>query len=241
MLKNIVRDRIRSLIGNNPEAHFHSDRYIRHNQRRLEHLASLCLPIANRTVLEVGAGIGDHTSFFIDRGCSVCATEARAQSLRVITKRFPGIETRLLDLDNPDPEFQRAFAIVYAYGVLYHLSLPADAIAYLARRCEDILLLETCVSYGDQLAINPVVEDRHSPSQALVRGCRPTRPWVMNELHRHFEFVYIPKTQPWHEEFPTDWSELRSKGNVRGVFIASRRRLDSPQLSAELLSTQSRV
>jgi hypothetical protein len=50
---------------------FHSAHYQRHNQRRQEHLASLGLDISGATVLEVGAGIGDHTSFFLDRGCQI--------------------------------------------------------------------------------------------------------------------------------------------------------------------------
>src|SRR5262245_59527575 len=43
------------------EAQFHSDSYRRHNARRLEHLASLRLAVAHATVLEVGAGVGDHS------------------------------------------------------------------------------------------------------------------------------------------------------------------------------------
>jgi len=40
---------------------FHSVGYLRHNARRLEHLNSLGLDISGRSVLELGAGIGDHT------------------------------------------------------------------------------------------------------------------------------------------------------------------------------------
>ncbi|MEG4231950.1 hypothetical protein QUA40_07545 [Microcoleus sp. Pol11C3] len=56
---------------------FHCDGYLRHNQRKLEHLASLGLDIVGKTVLELGAGIGDHTSFFRDRSCEVIVTEGR--------------------------------------------------------------------------------------------------------------------------------------------------------------------
>ncbi len=53
-----------SELFNSPLACFQSEHYQRHNEKRLEHLASLNLPIADSTVLEVGAGIGDHTGFF---------------------------------------------------------------------------------------------------------------------------------------------------------------------------------
>ena len=56
-----------------PETAFGNPADLRMNARRLEHLAGLGLPIAGRDVLEVGAGIGDLTSAFLDRGCQVTA------------------------------------------------------------------------------------------------------------------------------------------------------------------------
>src|ERR1700689_3147468 len=41
-----------------PSYAFRSNQYLRHNARRLEHLASLRIPVAGMSVLEVGAGIG---------------------------------------------------------------------------------------------------------------------------------------------------------------------------------------
>jgi 16S rRNA A1518/A1519 N6-dimethyltransferase RsmA/KsgA/DIM1 with predicted DNA glycosylase/AP lyase activity len=52
---------------------FHSNHYLRMNQRRLEHLASLGLPLSGRTVLELGAGIGDLSTFFLDRAAPLLA------------------------------------------------------------------------------------------------------------------------------------------------------------------------
>lgn len=80
---------LRRLRGS-PLREFHSDYYLRINQRRLEHLATLPLPLAERSVLEVGAGIGDHTSFFIDRGCTVTITDAREENLAIVGRRLPG-------------------------------------------------------------------------------------------------------------------------------------------------------
>ena len=59
------------------EKSFRGGHYQRHNARRQEHLASLQLDLAGKRVLEVGAGIGDHTTFFLDRECTVVATEPR--------------------------------------------------------------------------------------------------------------------------------------------------------------------
>src|SRR5688572_13826949 len=154
-------------------APFANEHYNRHNQRRLEHLASLGLPLHDRDVLELGAGIGDHTTFFLDRGCKVVTSDARLQNVKELSYRFPKLEVLQLDLD-AELTLNRRFDIVYSYGLLYHLGEPARGIASMARLTENLLLLETCVSYGDALTINPVTEERN-PTQAFHgTGCRPT-------------------------------------------------------------------
>ena len=185
---------------------FLSYHYLRHNQRRLEHLAGLGLNIAGSTVLEVGAGIGDHTSFFIDRGCQVVSNDARQENIRILRSRY-AVRVLYLDLDDSPETFNEQFDIVYCYGLLYHLKNPTKAIEFMSSCCRKMLLLETCVSFGNEDFLNPVIENAANPSQAISgKGCRPTRRWVYNQLKRHFEFVYLPITQPNHEEFPIDWT-----------------------------------
>ena len=221
---------------------FNSYHYQRHNQRRLEHLVSLGLDIAGSSVLEVGAGIGDHTNFFLDRGCQVVSTEARPENLEILNLRYPHITVRHLDLDNPDPTFNELFDIIYSYGLLYHLKNPIEAIEFMSRCCRKMLLLETCVSFGEEELINPCTEPAESPSQAVSgQGCRPTRKWVYNQLKQYFDFVYMPITQPHHEEFPIDWaSPPTTEILTRAVFIASRKKLNNQLLTENIPLKQKR-
>ncbi|MBI3415085.1 MAG: methyltransferase domain-containing protein [Verrucomicrobia bacterium] len=215
--------------------------YLRHNARRLEHLASLGLPLHGKKVLEVGAGIGDHSSFYLDRGCEMLITEARPDNLEVLHRRYPGVDVRQLDLETPDETLAEQFDVIHCYGVLYHLKNPDQAIAFLAKRCRVFLLLETCVSYGSELAVNLCPEIHEDPTQAVSgQGCRPTRPWVFNELEKHFPFVYFPETQPNHPEFPTDWTKppVPMPPFTRAVFVASRMAIANPLLKSELLKQQ---
>jgi hypothetical protein len=215
---------------------FHSNYYLRINQRRQEHLATLGLPLRNRTVWEVSAGIGDHTTFFLDRGCSVTTSDVRPELVKLLRERFPHVPAHLIDLDVPPEEFTGPFEVVYAYGVLYHLRRPGPALAYLAGRCGGLLLLETCVGYGDSREENPVEEPAQVASQAQSgQGCRPTRRFVWETLRNLFPYVYCPKTQPVHEQFPLNWSQPWGKDQLRrAIFIGSRERLALPTLSAAL-------
>lgn len=226
-----------------PIAQFHSFAYLRHTARRLEHLASLGLPIAGRTVLELGAGIGDHTHFFLDRGCSVVATDSRPENLAVLKRRYPTLRAELLDLEDPNRMPSEVFEVVHCYGLLYHLHDPAAALRTIASLCSGILLLETCVSFGNALEIGRVREDARNPSQASSGwGCRPTRPWILAQLREQFPYVYTPHTQPVHEEFPTDWTRPGVHGALlaRAVFIASREPLSNAMLAEGIREQQQR-
>lgn len=217
---------------------------MRHNQRRQEHLATLGLDLTRKKVLEVGAGIGDHTSFFVDRGCDVTITEPRQENAILLKDRYPAHRVGLLDLNQP-PVLNELFEVVYCYGTLYHLQDPARALEFMASVCSGMLLMETCVSYLDQGGINPVKENQAIPSQAIAgQGCRPTRRWIFEALKNHFPHVYMPLTQPWHEEFPLDWTLPEPPANTnklnRAVFIASRAPLPFPALAESIPAFQVR-
>jgi hypothetical protein len=223
---------------------FLNEPYQRHNRRRQEHLASLRLPLFGKSVLEFGAGIGDHTSFFLDRGCTVTVTDAREENVRAIRARFPDIDARVVDIERGLPPDIGRHDVVYAYGLLYHVSDPASALAHMASVASEMLLLETCVSFGDGENINATKEDVGNPTQAIHGlGCRPTRAWVFNTLVRHFEHVYMTLTQPWHEEFPVLWDgtpPVNGTGLYRSVYIASRHSLTNDRLVDHLVDVQFR-
>lgn len=105
-----------------------------------------------------------------------------------------------------------------------------------------MLLLETCVSFGEKDLLNPCTEDALNPTQAISgRGCRPTRVWVYNRLKQSFDFVYLPITQPYHEEFPLDWSSPKdNKTLTRAIFIASRQRITNRLLVERIQMKQIR-
>lgn len=241
-LRNMIADLLFK-VTKRPELMFGEGHYRRHNVKRLEHLASLKLPIEGATVLEVGAGIGDHTSFFLDRGCAVTTSDAREENLQRLSARYPSLRVIALDLDDPPADIPGSFDIVYCYGTLYHLKYAEKAIVFMSRCCASMLLLETCVSYGDEALLNQCPENLSNPTQSVTGvGCRPTRRWVYETLKKHFACVYMPVTQPDHEEFPTDWTvpPADKKRLARAVFIASRRPIANGLLSDRIPEKQTR-
>ncbi len=61
------------------ESFFLSKHYQMHNVARLSHLESLGLPINGKSVMEFGAGIGDHTFYYLTKGCRMVTTDVRSE------------------------------------------------------------------------------------------------------------------------------------------------------------------
>ena len=226
---------------------FKNPQYQRHNSRRLEHLASLGLSLIGKSVLELGAGVGDHATFFLDRDCTLVSIEPRPENCKIFADMMAMLaaagytrtrRARLITggVESLDRLVGGTFDIVFCYGLLYHLKNPEAMLATMASRCTDLLLLETCVSFGREESINSLNEPASDPTQAFDgNGCRPTRPWIFNRLQALFPYVYIPRTQPAHDEFPLDWTTpVQTAHYTRAIFVASRAALENPLLLTHL-------
>jgi FkbM family methyltransferase len=216
------------------------------NRARQDHLASLGLDLAGRSVLEVGAGVGWHTAFFERLGCSILSTDARPENAAETLRRFPyrAGRVQVADLSVPGSHDRFGdFDIVYCYGTLYHVRDPALCLADLARCCRGLLLLETCVHHCDNGQLNLVAELGSNPNQSYEgMGCRPGRDWIMQELRKHFPHVYVSVTQPDFPDFELNWpAPPKTDGVIRAVFVASRTPLVLPTLSGQLPVSQQRL
>jgi len=214
---------------------FASPGYQNINRARMEHLASLGLEIEGRTVLELGAGVGDLTEFWLKRKCEVVSVEGRNENIIELCRRWPGVTAVRADVGHA--RWCSSQDVVFAYGILYHLSAPDIAIANWASTCKDLFLLSTCVTpdWAQAEGVHYVNENSEDPTASMSgKGCRPTRRWLWGALERHMLYVYCPRTQPEHEEFPVDWTRKSTDGLTRAVFVASSRPLDNPLLSPEL-------
>lgn len=211
------------------------------NRARLAHLASLGLSLERKRVLEVGAGIGLLTGFFVDRGCSVLVTDGNPQNVAAIRQRYPACQVEVLDLDREQDlsRFGR-FDIIFCYGTLYHLTKPEEALARLARICDGQILIETGVALGRFAEIH-FLKDFSGNNQAVSGiGCRPTRQWVLDTLRRWFGHGYITRTQPDYPDYQTNWELPDTRLMYRAVFIGSKEPLNNPNALESPPQTQPR-
>lgn len=223
-----------------PDDHIPSARSARRTRRALEHVASLELPLRGKRVLLLDNGVVENARFFLDRGCRVHTGVARSTSLDRMLGVLGGVEgfsAGLIDVEDPrSVQAQGSFDMVFCSGILHCLRQPARALGTLAAACTGVLLLDTYVVYGEHEALyrtpegdSPEAIARHTP------GAWPTRPWLWAHLRRDFPHAFVPRKQPAHEEYPTDWSTPRVVPFLhRAVFVASRSPMDSALLDARL-------
>ena len=236
---NDSRQQQNNVMDNDPFGVFLTPEANAINVMRQAHLASLGLDLERKQVLEVGAGIGLHTPFFLERGCEVLVTDGNAENVGEIRRRLPNVRSALLDLEQDGAIADLGtFDIVYCYGLLYHLSNPEAVIAKFASVCRGQLLLETVVGLGRYPEVQ-LMRDFVSNNQAVSGvGCRPTRPWIMQTLTRYFGHAYGTRTQPDYPDFTPDWIMPETRLIYRGVFVGSKYPLSSPELLSELPDRQ---
>ncbi len=218
---------------------FQSPNYQQINVARLQHLTSLNINFTGKHILELGAGIGDHTFFYLVNNAKVTPIEGRKELVEYISTRF-GIEAIEQDLEKDfvsNLKREHKYDIAHCYGILYHLANPEKFIKSVAE-LTDCILLETCVSYDDNLiGTNLVGEDKEDSTQAISgTGCRPNRKWIFNKIKENYKYSYMPITQPKHIQFPNYFDrEAKDTELVRAIFIGSNSPIDSDKLVNEFV------
>lgn len=216
------------------------------NRARQDHLASLGLDLAHKTVLEVGSGVGKHTGFFEKLGCTVLSTDARPENVAEHLQRYPHRKDRVEVADLNIPGSHKKFGqsdIVYCYGTLYHLGDPTLCVRELSENCRELFLLETCANSYDNNSVNCVPEESRWKNQSFDgAGCRPARDWIISELKKYYPYVYCTRYQPAHADFPLHWpADTALLTNTRAVFVASRIPLEKRSLISEIPRIQTKL
>jgi SAM-dependent methyltransferase len=200
---------------------------LRINQARMDHLASLALPIAGRSVVDVGCGVGHLAQFFVERGCPVLCVDGRAENVGTLRSKYPSLSATVADVERDDLTTLGRFDIVFCYGLLYHTESPGLVLQKFSAICNDMILLESCITDHP----DPLVQYTEEPAtwnQAL-RGLatRPTPSFIISMLARAgFGNIYLPKEPPQYPDFQFeckgDLSYMRDGHVIRQIFVATR-------------------
>jgi SAM-dependent methyltransferase len=227
------------------------------NKARMEHLESLGLDLAGKTVLDVGCGVGKLAPFFLEKGCRVWSMDARTDNVEQLRIRMNeaehigrwhslnwNVETQRMGPEWPfSSRDHERIDIVFCYGLLYHLTDPARALQNMASTGAELLLLETMVCDCSFPVLVFDREEKESFDQGLSGwGTRASTPLIVSLVSAAgWPNIYLPKTVPAHPDFQwaangvrhfpwDDGSVLMETKNLRRIFVASRSPLANPKL-----------
>ena len=206
------------------------------NRARMDHLAALRLPVAGKSVLDVGCGVGHLSGYFVEQGCRVDCVDARAENLERLRALYPGRPTHRLNVEFEPLAPLGRFDVVFCFGLLYHCENPIAALRNMASVCDGMLLLETVVTDHPRPVCQLVDEPPDISNQAVAGfGSRPSPAFVAMALSRMgFRYIYTTRTRPAFADFQVEWKGdaawTRDGNLLRCVFIASRQPLDNPSL-----------
>lgn len=188
---------------------FNNIEYQEADRVRFDNFNDLKIDFNDKTILELGSGIGNHTDFILTKNPKkIVSIEGQLCNFEILQNKFKKnkkVETIHHDLELPYPNFSDVFDWVYNYGLLYHLKNPFESIDYLKDLPHRNMVLETCI---DLCGGENNLEEGNTPSQALNRiGSRPNKYMLFDKLKMIYSNVYYP-VQPIHE-----WYDIYNEEN----------------------------
>jgi SAM-dependent methyltransferase len=201
----------------------------------MDYIDSLQLDLSEARILDVGCGVGYFSRFFVGKGCSVVATDARPDLVAEAKARVPEARVYLADVERDPLSAFGTFDIVLAYGVIYHLENPLAGLRNMASVCRGKLLIESIVCDSESPAL-VLADETLSYSQALRGiGTRPSPTYLIFALNRiGFKHIYTGKTPPVYPDYNFDWkndlADQRDGHPLRWTAIASREEMKASHL-----------
>lgn len=215
---------------------FDKPHYVDITEARLSHLKFLELPVAGKKVIDVGCGIGRLSEFFANQGCDTFCIDGRFENIKILKELYPERKAAVVDLETSQILEYGKFDIVFCYGLLYHLADTFGFIKNAFRICNEMMIIETCITDANDPVLLLVKEQQNKVTQAVSGiGSRPSPSYVVACLYlAGFKYVYTPVELPNHKQFKykrvDDFSHLRDGEPIRDIFIASHKKIPSSKL-----------
>jgi SAM-dependent methyltransferase len=206
----------------------HARRFVEARQAMLRPILSdMRQKLRIRSVADVGCGVGYFSGFLRELGFEVTGFDGRSKNVEEATNRYPSIEFRHADVEDPSIARSGPYDMVLCFGLLYHLENPLRALRNLSAMAGRLLLIESYATPQKEMVLflreEPALEDQSLTSLALY----PSESALIRICYRiGFPWVYRFLSLPDHEDFRDSMGRKRQ----RTMLLASRSRLDLPSL-----------
>jgi len=171
-----------------------------------------------QTALDAGCGLGHFSGILQELGFRPVAFDGRPENIEEASRRFPGIEFRVADLEDRSVKELGSFDLVLCLGLLYHLENPFRCIRNLCRLTSKLLVIESMCLDGDRPTLY-LRDEGPTEDQGLQHiAFYPTEACLAKMLYRAgFPHVYRFAKLPSHPQFRA----ARSRRRMRTLLTAS--------------------
>lgn len=184
-------------------------------------------PLALRTAIDVGCGMGFFCEVLHSLGLQVTGVDGRQENAEEAQRRYPGIPFRVINAEQAELAELGKFDLVLCFGLLYHLENPLRAIRNLHALTGKVLLAESMCYPGKDPMLALVDETRFEDQGLNFFALYPTEACLVKMFYRAgFSFVYRFAPMPDHLDYIPD----RSNYQVRTMLAASNNPLTSALL-----------
>jgi SAM-dependent methyltransferase len=180
------------------------------------------------TAWDVGCGLGHYSALLLELGFQTRALDGRADNVEEASRRVPGLNVRVADVENPALGDLGTSDLVFCLGLLYHLENPFRAICNLAQLAGKLMVVESMCTW-DELPVLYLREEGPTEDQGLRHiAFYPSESCLAKMLYRAgfsrvYRFTRLPDNVDFHA----------SKGQTkrRTMLVASRMEFSSPFLA----------
>jgi SAM-dependent methyltransferase len=180
-----------------------------------------------RSALDAGCGVGHFSGLLRDLHFRTMGFDGRIDNVEEARRRYPDVEFRVGDVEDPGIERLGSFDLVLCVGLLYHLENPFRAIRNISRLTSRLLLIESMCT-GEKWPLLRLREEGSGEDQGLrYIAFYPSEACLIKMLYRSgFTSVYRFTRLPEHPDFRQSWSRQR----MRTLLAASSATIDLPFL-----------
>jgi SAM-dependent methyltransferase len=181
-----------------------------------------------KTAWDVGCGVGHYSALLLELGFQTRALDGRADNVKEASRRAPGLDVAVADVENPSLGELGTSDLVFCLGLLYHLENPFRAICNLAQLTGKLMVVESMCTW-DKLPVLYLREEGPTEDQGLRHiAFYPSESCLTKMLYQAgFPHIYRFTNLPDNVEFRTSKDQKKR----RTMLVASRMEFSSPFLA----------
>lgn len=171
-----------------------------------------------QSAVDLGCGVGHFSAFLRDLEFDVIGIDGRQENLSEARRRFPGIEYRLMDIEDIRIREYGGFDLVLCMGLYYHLENPFAAFKNCLALTKHIAIVEGMCVPGNDASLS-VRDEGPSEDQGLRHvALYPTENGLIKLLYRSgFRHVYCFRKMPDHSNYMKQFLSRR----IRTIVVAT--------------------